>query len=177
MTSQPLAEALERLEAVLRRRPQVGLHADASATAYWDGGTRTHAVHANGERVATDMPPELGGQGQRVTPGWLFRSGIASCVATCIALLAAREGIELARLEVTVGSNSDARGLLGLCEASGATVGAGFLDLCMRVRIAAAGVPGERLRALVTTANARSPMWCVLQDPPPLALEIEVESA
>jgi hypothetical protein len=34
-----------------------------------------------------------------VTPGWLFRAGFASCAATCIAMGAAAQGIELASLE------------------------------------------------------------------------------
>ena len=177
MSLQPVAAALQRLENVLRRRPHTGLHADAAATASWQGGTRTRAVHANGAQVETDMPAELGGQGHLVSPGWLFRSGIASCVVTCIAMAAARAGIELERLEVTVGSNSDARGLLGLCEASGTPVGAGPVDLRMRVRLAAPGVSAERLRELVATATARSPMWCALHDTPPLILDVEVEGA
>ena len=65
------------------------------------------------------MPGELGGTGDRVTPGWLFRAGLASCATTSIVLTAAAEGIELATLEVWVGSRSDARGLLGMTDDAG----------------------------------------------------------
>jgi uncharacterized OsmC-like protein len=60
------------------------------------------------------MPSEVGGSGDQVTPGWLFRAGLASCAATRIAMAAAAEGIELATLEVRASSRSDTRGLLGM---------------------------------------------------------------
>ena len=74
------------------------MHDDAPATARWQGGTpRRHVSHADGTQVPTDMPAELGGSGDQVTPGWLFRAGLASCAATSIVLAAAAEGIELDR--------------------------------------------------------------------------------
>ena len=73
-----------------------------------------------GSDIAKDMPVELGGSGDQVTPGWLFRAGVASCAATSITLAARGEGIELTALEVEVGSRSNARGLLGM---SGARMG------------------------------------------------------
>ena len=95
MAAPDLATALQRVHAVLQRRPDTGLHDDAPATACWRGGTRVIASHANGAQVLTDMPAELGGTGDQVTPGWLFRAGFASCTATCIAMNAASAGIEL----------------------------------------------------------------------------------
>ena len=61
MATEDLAAALQRAETVLRRRPDMGLHDDAPATARWDGDTRVVASHANGTQVSTDMPGELGG--------------------------------------------------------------------------------------------------------------------
>ena len=75
---QNLATALQRVEAVLRRRPEMGLQDDAPATARWESGLRFVASHANGTQLVTDMPAELGGSGDQVTPGWLFRAGLAS---------------------------------------------------------------------------------------------------
>ena len=100
MATQDIAAALQRVESVLRRRPDVGLHDDAPATARWERGTRVVASHANGTQVATDMPTELGGTGDQVTPGLAVPRGLASCAATRIALAAAAEGIELTALEV-----------------------------------------------------------------------------
>ena len=54
MTTQDIAAALQRAEAVLRRRPEVGLHDDAPATARWEFGTRVVASHANGTQMSSD---------------------------------------------------------------------------------------------------------------------------
>jgi AraC-like DNA-binding protein len=72
MTAQEIAAAMRRVEAVLRRRPEAGLHDDAPATASWQGSTRVVASHANGTRLATDMPGEfyMNDQGEGRT-GWL----------------------------------------------------------------------------------------------------------
>ncbi|GAA4351030.1 hypothetical protein GCM10023165_38900 [Variovorax defluvii] len=170
---QDLAAALQRVETVLQRRPDQGLHDDAPATARWQGGVRVESSHANGTRLLTDMPCELGGSGDKVTPGWMFRAGIAACATTSIAMGAAGEGIALDLLEVSVGSRSDTRGLVGVAEADGRAVYAGPRDMRLQVRIAAEGVAHERLRALVEVALARSPIPAAVQNPTPLALQIE----
>jgi uncharacterized OsmC-like protein len=167
---------MRRVEAALRRRPEIGLHDDAPASARWDGGTRVVASHANGTQVLTDMPGELGGSGDQVTPGWLLRAGLASCAATRIAMAAATEGIELRTLEVLARSRSDTRGLLGMADAEGAPVHAGPRDVQLLVRISAPGVSPERLRALVEDSQRCSPVPCALEEAVPVALRVEVEA-
>jgi organic hydroperoxide reductase OsmC/OhrA len=127
--------------------------------------------------MSTDMPTELGGSGDQVTPGWLFRAGLASCCATCIAMGAAAAGIELAMLEVSASSRSDTRGLLGMADDSGEPVGAGPRDVQLVVRISAFGVSAERLRILVEDCNRCSPIAAAVRDAVPLALQIEVGTA
>jgi hypothetical protein len=99
MSLQHVATALQRVETVFARRPDLALHDDAPAQARWESGTRIVASHANGTQFETDMPAEIGGTGDRVTPGWLFRAGLASCAVTSIAMAAAAEGIELSSLQ------------------------------------------------------------------------------
>lgn len=173
MKLQAIADALERVKAVLQRRPEAGWHEDGPAISRWAGGTRVVASHANGTQVPTDMPSELGGTGDQVTPGWLFRAGLASCATTSIVLAATAEGIELTSLEVKATSWSDSRGLLGLPDANELPVPAGPGDVQLAVRIQADGVPHERLRSLVQAAVARSPIPNALQSATPLALRID----
>jgi uncharacterized OsmC-like protein len=177
MTTQAIATALQRVETVLRRRPDLGLQPDAPATACWQGGTRVATRHANGTSVATDLPDELGGSGGLITAGWLFRAGLASCAATGIALLAAAEGIEMSTLEVVAESRSDTRGLFGMTDARGAPVSAAPQALRLRVRIAAEGVAGERLRSLVERACERSPIASAAQCALPMQLQIDTGAA
>lgn len=178
MSLQNVAVALRRVEAVLQRRPESGQHDDAPAAARWQGGTRIVTEHANGTQVPTDMPSELGGSGDRVTPGWLFRAGLASCAATSIALAAAAEGVALSLLEVQASSRSDTRGLLGMADPSGAPVYAGPGDLRLHVRIAATdGTPPPRLRALIEAGLRRSPIPNAVTSATPYDLHVHTEGA
>jgi uncharacterized OsmC-like protein len=177
MTIKDIAAAVQRVESVLQRRPATGIHDDAPATARWRSGLQVVACHANGTQMLTDMPTELGGSGNEVTPGWLFRAGLASCLATCIAMGAATEGIELTTLEVLAASRSDLRGLLGIADNAGARVGAGPNEIQLRVRISAAGASAERLRLLVEESNRCSPVSAAARDAVPVDLRIEVDAA
>jgi uncharacterized OsmC-like protein len=174
MANRDLAQALERAANVLQRRPSMGLHEDAPATARWDGGTQVVSSHANGTQVVTDMPQELGGGGTHVTPGWFFRAGLAACATTSIAMVAARENIELRSLEVRASSRSDTRGLLGIDEADGAPISAGPRDMELRVKISADGVSPERLRALVESALTHSPIPTAVREGVAMQLNVEV---
>ncbi len=175
MAASEIGAAMQRLESVFRRRPTAALHDDSLATARWEGGLRVVATHANGTRIESDLPAELGGSGDRITPGWLQRAGLASCTATCIAMAAAAEGIELKSLELLANSRSDARGILGMMGADGAQVSAGPHAVQLIVRISAPGVSLERLRSLVERSGRCSPVLRALEDATPVGLHIEVE--
>jgi len=171
---QDIAAAMQRVESVLRRRPQAGLHDDAPATARWQGGTRIAASHADGTQVLTDMPGEIGGSGDQVTPGWLFRAGLASCAATRIAMGAAAAGFELTMLEVHASSRSDTRGLLGMADEAGAPFCAGPTDMQLHIRIAATSASPAQLRALVEDSQRCAPISAAVQLPVPVAVHIDV---
>jgi uncharacterized OsmC-like protein len=177
MSSQEIAAAMQRVELVLKRRPEFGIHDDAPATAHWERGTQVVSRHANGAQLVTDMPTELGGGGDHVTPGWLFRAGLASCLATRIAMGAAAAGMELAQLEVSASSRSDARGMFGMADTSGETVGAGPRDLQLLVRISAPGTAPDQVRNLVEHCNRCSPVSAAAREELPVALRVEVVTA
>jgi uncharacterized OsmC-like protein len=177
MAQRDVAAALERTGKVLQRQPCLGLHDDIAATARWEGGLRAIASHPAGHQVITDMPAELGGSGDQVTPGWLVRAGLASCATTTIAMAAAQHGVALDRLEVHAASRSDARGVLGLAEPDGAPVYPGPQALELSVTIAARGVAPERLRALVESCQHRAPMSAALREAVPITLTITVGAA
>lgn len=176
MGAHELAAAIQRAETVFRRRPEMGVHEDSQASARWEGGTRIVASHANGTQIASDMPCELGGTGDRITPGWLFRAGLAACSATAIAMTAAAQSIDLTVLEVVVGSRSDSRGLLGMNGVDGQPVCAAPSEYEVRVRIAAEGAPPERLRELVDEGLRRSPMQQAMRTAMPITLRVDVDT-
>ncbi len=177
MSLHNIAEALARVTTVVHRRPAAAIHDDAGAVATWDGGTRTVCGHPNGAAVTTDMPREFGGDGAAVSPGWLVRAGLASCASTCIVFAAARQGVVLRTLAVSVDSRSDTRGMLRLADADGTPVDAAPLDLRMRVAVTADDVDDGTLRALVDAACRASPMARALTQPRPMAVDIVVTAA
>ena len=174
MTTEHIAAAMERVQTVLRRRPEMGLHDDAPATAAWQGDTRVVVGHGNGTRLPTDMPTELGGSGDQVTPGWLFRAGLASCAATTIAMAAARHGIDLTTLEVKAGSRSDTRGVLRMEGTDGTLVDASPSDFRVFVRIAAHNVSPGQLRALVAEGMGCAPITNAVANANPIAVDVEI---
>ncbi|RDS85140.1 OsmC family peroxiredoxin [Dyella monticola] len=162
--AQRIAEAVRRARDVLQHHPQRGLHDDMPAISHWQHDTRVVSGDAHGTQVLTDIPRELGGSGDQVTPGWLFRAGVASCLATSIAMNAAAEGVELTLLEVTVSSRTDARGILGMKGQDGEQVFAGPCDMQWRVRINARDASPARLCDLVERSRRCSPISCAVEN-------------
>src|SRR5262245_3896888 len=101
------------------------------ATARLVDGLRSEVTGPRGEKIVSDMPKGMGGAGELPNPGWYMRAAMASCTTSVIAMRAAKVGIALRTLEVTVESEGDNRGILGLDE----KVSAGHSELRMRVRI------------------------------------------
>jgi uncharacterized OsmC-like protein len=174
MPGTDVAAALQRARSVYARRPQAALHEDAPATARWSGGTRVDSLHPRGHSVHSDMPAEFGGAGDAVSPGWLFRAGLAACTATCIALVAAERGVSLGLLEVEAGSRSDARGLLGMQDEAGLPVPAASRDLRMNIRLAADDAGVAQLEAIASEGLRRSPVYAALAAAALVATSVEV---
>jgi len=116
------------------------------------------------------MPTAIGGGESAPSPGWLSRAALANCDATVIAMRAAQLGVTLTTLEVTVDSESDDRGLLGMDD----SIPAGPLSVRVRVRIGADGVAPERLREIVEWAEAHSPVGDALRRAVPSKAEVEI---
>jgi uncharacterized OsmC-like protein len=175
MTVENLSKAMERVRAVLARRPRAGIQADQPAIASWDGGTRVVTRDANGTQITTDMPVELGGAENQISPGWLLRAGLASCLATRIAMEAAATGISLTRLEVLAMSTSDARGLLGMTGDNGEQITPAPTEVQLEVRLGAHNVARELLQAMVEVSFRCSPVSAAVERAVPLALRINID--
>jgi uncharacterized OsmC-like protein len=175
MSSGNIAQAMQRVREVLARRPQAGVHADEPAIARWDTGMRVVARHANGTQITTDMPVELGGAQNQVSPGWLLRAALASCLATRIAMEAAAAGISLSRLEVLARSTSDARGLLGMEGDDGEPITPAPEQVQLEVRAGAPDVARERLQAMIEHSFHCSPVSAAVARAVPVGLHIDIE--
>ena len=110
-----------------------------------------------------------------MSPGWLLRAGLASCLATRIVMEAASTGICLTRLEVIAKSTSDARGLLGMTGDGGEPVTPAPGEVQLEVRLAATNVARERLRAMIDSSLRCSPVSAALERAVPVGLHIDIE--
>jgi uncharacterized OsmC-like protein len=168
MDHDAIRDSIESLVAYLGEHPEKWRNVDPPATAVMIDGLRCRAEGPGGAAIVSDMPRAVGGSDSAPRPGWFMRAALATCDATVIAMRAAQLGIVLDRLEVTVESESDPRGLLGMDDA----VDAGPMRLRMRVVIGAAGVPDAALRAIVEWADRHSPVGDALRRAIPVEVEV-----
>jgi uncharacterized OsmC-like protein len=115
---QEIRKAVENASAYLAEHPSEARYRDSHATASLGDGLRVTVTGPSGERLETDMPRGIGGGATAPSPGWYFRAAAASCVASLIGIRAAALRVELAAgaVEVTVDSESDDQGILGLAD-------------------------------------------------------------
>ena len=170
MNDPRISKAIETLSVAISADPAKARAKKAPATARLAEGLKCELIGPHGERLVTDMPPAVGGTAAGPNPGWLLRGAIASCTATVIAMRAAKLGIALSNLEVTVDTDADLRGLLGLDE----KISAGHQAVRMKVRISAPGESADAVRELVAWAEAHSPVGCTIRNAPQCCLEVEV---
>jgi uncharacterized OsmC-like protein len=170
MSPDHLRASIGRARQFLSDHPEQARSLDVPATARVEFGLRVVVEGPEGQNAITDMPAAVGGGGTAGSPGWLLRAAHAACDATVIAMSAAEEGIELQRLEVTVDSDSDDRGLLGLDGSP-----AGPIVTRVRIRLSAVDVSPEQLRALVDRAELRSPVGQALRVASPVEVSVLID--
>jgi uncharacterized OsmC-like protein len=168
MDQDAIRDSIASLVAYLGEHPEKWRNADPPATAVMIDGLRCRAERPGGAAIVSDMPRAVGGGDSAPRPGWFMRAALATCDATVIAMRAAQLGITLDRLEVTVESESDPRGLLGIDDA----VAAGPSRMRTHVVIASAGVPPEQLREIVAWADRHSPVGDALRRAIPVEVEV-----
>jgi uncharacterized OsmC-like protein len=150
-------EAIEKAASGIAADPNKA-RVKSAATARFAGGLRCEVTGPRGERLATDMPPGVGGQATAPNPGWHLRAAMASCTATVIATRAAKLGVALTTLEITVESEADQRFMLGT-------------DASVKI---AGDAPRETLQDIVAWADAHSPVGCAVRAPSACSLQVDV---
>jgi uncharacterized OsmC-like protein len=114
--SNALADAIRGATEYLAVHPEEAKYTDSEAVATLRDALRVVVRDPSGRTVETDMPTGVGGADTAPSPGWLFRAALAACDATLIAMRAAALGVALHRVEVSIDSESNDYGILGLDE-------------------------------------------------------------
>jgi len=164
-----LGDKIRSATEYLRTHPDEARYTDSTAVARLDGGLKVTVTAPDGRTITTDMSKGIGGGDTAVSPGWLFRAAIAACDVTLIAMRAAMLNLDLTEVEVTVDSESNDHGILGIDHA----VPAGPLSVRTRVKARAAGIDAERLGELVEWAVAHCPVCDATKRAVPVTVEID----
>jgi uncharacterized OsmC-like protein len=80
-------------------------------TGEYQGELHCTAVHApSGSKLATDAPKDNQGRGEAFSPTDLVATGFATCIATTMAIVARKHGVDIAgiRFEATKEMSADA---------------------------------------------------------------------
>jgi uncharacterized OsmC-like protein len=162
-----IRNAMEQASSYLAEHPDAATDSDAAATAVRENGLRFRVEGPKGS-VSSDMTKSVGGDASAPSPGWLLRAALASCDATLVAMEAARDGIDLTGLEVSVESDSDFRGVLGVDD----SVKAGPLAVRVRIELTSSHATDDQLRAIVERAEMRSPVRDALARALPMTTEV-----
>ncbi len=170
MGSESIKRALEDAVGYLTANPNEARDRDGHARATLRDGLVVDVIGPSGEVLVTDMTTSVGGTASAPSPGFLFRAATASCVATLIAMRAATLDVALRSLEVTVDSESDDRGILGIDPA----VPAGPLSVRIAVAIGASGVDDERLQEIASWGIEHCPVADAVGRQVPVETLIEV---
>lgn len=165
-----IRDAIRAASDYLGQHPEDARSTDSPATATLVDGLVVRVSDAEGASITTDMVPSVGGAASAPSPGWLLRAAEASCVATLIAMRAAMLGITLDSVEVTVDSESDDRGLLGIAD----DVPAGPLSGRVAVRLGAEGVDRSVLEEMAHWGVKHCPVCDAVERPVPVTTEVSV---
>jgi uncharacterized OsmC-like protein len=165
-----IGDAVARASSYLTEHPDEARYRDSAAVARLGTNLRVDVTGPGGEAIATDMPRGIGGQASVPSPGWLFRAAAAACVASLIGIRAATLGLDLEAgdVEVTVDSESDDRGILGLDK----SVQAGALSLKAVVRITGTSLGYDARESLARWALEHCPVTDTAARPVPIELEV-----
>lgn len=166
--SSTLGQAIQNATSYLREHPDEARYTDSEAVATLKEGLRVVVSDPAGRTIETDMSTGIGGTDSAPSPGWLFRAALAACDATLIAMRAAMLGIELDHVEVTIDSESNDYGILGIDE----SVPAGPLNVRTRVSVRAKNVDPEVIRELVDWASTHCPVCDAVKRSVPVSVEL-----
>ena len=151
------------------------------ATNRWIAGTHTRGTietfygagaeqaHTRAFTLEADHPAVLVGEDSAPLPIEYLLYGLASCIMSGVANIAAARGVTLTEVEASVEGDMDLRGILGLS----AGVRNGYQNIRANFTIKG-DAPEEKLRQIVEQAKARSAVYDVLTNGVPVEIGINV---
>ncbi|MGH2826482.1 MAG: OsmC family protein [Actinomycetota bacterium] len=170
MSNDSIRTAIQGAVEYLTDHPGDARATDSFATATIEEGLRCVVSGPDGAETHTDMVTAVGGANSAPSPGWLLRAATASCVATLIAMKAAIEGLSLGAIEVTVDSESNDLGILGIDD----EVPAAPSSVSVRVKLETTDGDAAKVEEIIRWADEHCPVTDLTRREVPVTLETEI---
>jgi uncharacterized OsmC-like protein len=143
-----------------------GAHSRSQFSGFF--GAMQEMEHKNVTVLDADHPAVLVGEDNAPTPIEFILHGIAACLTSGVANIAAARGIQLHKVTSSVEGDIDLLGILGL---SDGTVRNGYQQIRVIFHIEG-DADDEKLRGLVEQSRQRSAVYDVLTNPTPVVIDV-----
>jgi uncharacterized OsmC-like protein len=165
-----IAEALDRLDAVLVKRPSFGVDTERSVSTITDGLKCTS--QEGSWRFETDLPDTMGGESSAPSPGVLGRAALGSCLAMGYQMRASRMGVPVESVRVEIEADYDVAGMLS----TQADARPGYSEVRYHVHIESDAAKPDIMRIL-DEADRLSPYRDVFGATTPLLRTVSIHAA
>ena len=108
------------------------------------------------------------GEDQSPNPVEYVLHALAGCITTSLVYHAAARGHKITAVESTLEGELDLHGFLGMDE----KVRSGYKNISIHLKVTG-DVPEETLKELVQVAQARSPVYDMVSNPVPIAVQVD----
>lgn len=164
---EPIKTAIERNVKAVTLRPGVG-QGTAKTTARLQPGLACEVTEGP-YALTVGMTEKYGGAGAGPNPGVFGRAALASCLTIGLSMWAARLGVPLTALEVTVEADYDVRGELGVSH----EVRPGYLAMRYHILVESPA-PEAEVRKLLDIGLRTSSWLDTLANPVPMSGQVEI---
>ena len=153
-----IREALRRAERTVTLRPERGQRVFSNKASVRTG-TICNVVEGD-ERITVDVPRSVGGKHELPSPSTILRTAFTSCIAIGVRQWAARRDIAIESVDVTLETDVDARGQLGVTD----EIVPGFTDIRLEIDVVSSA-PSAEVENIVAASLKYSPLLDVFMNP------------
>ena len=164
-----IKSALERSVQVVTLKPARGQRTYTNIATV-GAGTVCHTIEKDQE-ITIDVGKAMGGQDAGPSPSTVLRAAFSSCLAIGIKLWASRDEVPMENITVTVETDVDARGQLGVCER--VTPGFGAIRIGVAVQ---SDAPEAAVESVIDKSLRYSPLIDVFRNPQSIETALTIES-
>lgn len=159
--------ALERAVKVVTLAPSRGQRVYTNKASIGAGTICT--VEEKGETLTMDVSKGMGGEGAGPSPSMILRSALTGCVAIGIKLWAARADVQVDAVDVTLETDVDAQGQLGVDD----SVAPGFEGLRLFIEVQT-DAKASLMKKIIDQSLKYSPLMDVFANPHSMNTEMSI---